>query len=71
MQWQTCSYCPPLRLLISEPTMNNGQKAVLETSKNGKKFVSLYQLLRLYTFTHPTELDALVQFMGTQVNEAA
>ena len=87
IQWQKCSCCAPLRLLISEPNMNNGQKAILEISTTKEEivslykllrlyttkeeFVSLYKLLRLYTSTHPTELDPLVQFMGNQINEIA
>ena len=71
IQWQKCSCCAPLRLLISEPNMNNGQKAILEISTTNEKFVSLYKLLRLYTSAHPTELDPLVQFMGSQINEIA
>ena len=71
IQSQTCSCCPPLRLPISEPTMNNRQQAVPEFSKTGKKFLSQYNLLRLFASTHSTKPDALVHFMGTQVNETA
>ena len=49
--------------------MNKGQKAILDISTTNEKFVSLYKLLRLYTSTDPTELDALVQFMANQIIE--
>ena len=71
IQWQKCSGCAPLRLLISEPNMNNGQKAIFDISTTNKKFVNLYKLLRLYLSTHLTELDALVQFMRNQIIEKA
>ena len=71
IQWQKCSCCAPLRLLISNPKMNNGQQAILENSTTSTKFVSLYKMLRLYVFTNPTELDELVRFMGNQINETA
>ena len=69
IEWQKCSCCAPLRLLISEPNMNKGQKAILDFSTTNEKFVSVYKLLRLYTSTDPTELDALVQFMANQIYE--
>ena len=67
IQWQKSCCCAPLRLLISGSTINNGQQAILENSTTSEKFVSLYKLLRLYISTNPTELDALVHFMGTQL----
>ena len=51
--------------------MNNGQEAILEIPPTSKSFMSLYKLLRLYISTNPTELDALVQFMGNQIDEIA
>ena len=71
IQWQTLSCCAPLRLLISEPKLINGQKAILESSTTNKKIVGLQKMLRLYTSTHPIEVDALVQVMGSQINEIA
>ena len=60
-----------MRFLIRDPNMTNEQKAILEISSTSKKFMSLYELLRLYTSTSSTELDALVQFMGNQIDETA
>ena len=55
IQWPKWSCCAPLRLLVSEPTINNGQKAISEVSTTSKKFVSLYKLLlRLYISTNAT-----------------
>ena len=71
IQWQKCSCCAPVRFLMTKPNMKNGQKAILEISTTNEKFVSLYKLLRLYTSTHTTELDPLVQFLGSQINEIA
>ena len=71
IQSQNCSCCAPLRFLIGDPNENNGQKVILEISSTSKKFMSLYKLLRLYTSTSPTELDALVQSMGSRINEIA
>ena len=48
--------------------MENGPQAILEISTTNKDFFSLYKMFRLYIFNNPTELDALVQFMGKQIN---
>ena len=71
IKWQRCSCCLPLTLLISEPNISNGQKLISELSKLSKKIVSLYNMLRLCTYTHPTEFDALLQFKGNQISGTA
>ena len=69
IQWQNCTCCPSLRLLLTSLEIFNGQKTFLEITDTSKKLVSLYHLFKLYhTFAAP-QLDELIAYMNSRVTE--